>query len=125
MLAGVVVLDLGVSAAARFAARILADCGARVIALPADGRAAPDPGSGWWHSLSKEVLSSAADTPELRSLLRLADVVIDDWQGGRASHAFFASLESVNPKAVHLTLSPFGLDGPYGDSTAMRISPRR
>jgi crotonobetainyl-CoA:carnitine CoA-transferase CaiB-like acyl-CoA transferase len=107
--AGIRVLDLGDDAAAR-AARILADLGADVVRVvpPSGDPLAARPAAGLAWTAGTRVAALAADDPALERLLRSADVVFDTPRA-RGVHAIDPTRA---PRAVWVSVTPFGLTGP-------------
>src|SRR5262245_2380068 len=134
-LSGLRVVELGRGVAAPFCARLLADHGADVIKLePPEG----DPVRGWGpfaggapdaergapfqflnagkRSLVLD-LSRADERAQASALIASADALIDDHRAGelRALGLEWPVLAELNPELVMLSLTPFGLTGPYAD----------
>ena len=87
-----------------------------------DGRVAPEAGALFqFDNMGKEsvLLDWKRDDGRsaLLNLVANADVLIDDWKLHTRLELGFDSdtLESVNPMLVNLSLTPFGLSGPYAD----------
>lgn len=59
-------------------------------------------------------LGSAADRTDFEALIRGSDFVIESGPGGyAATHGFdFARFAALNPRIVHVLITPFGNDGP-------------
>ncbi|WP_375688305.1 CoA transferase [Pseudooceanicola sp. LIPI14-2-Ac024] len=129
-LAGLRVLDLtdhrGV-----LAGRMLAMLGADVLQVePVDGSSARRQGpfdadgrSLYWAAYgtgrTSLVLDREADAERLMALAAQADVVLESGNPGRDGFLDTAALLGRNPGAVHVIVTPFGLDGPkagYADS---------
>ncbi len=52
----------------------------------------------------------------LRRLIRGADVLLEDWDGETLERMGIADgVETVNPRLVDMSLTPFGTSGPYSD----------
>lgn len=128
VLAGIKVVELGQLIAGPFAAKTLADFGARVIKIepPKGGdplrtwRKLKDGTSVWWDAQSRNKESVALDLrrPEaqtaVRELLRDADVLIENFRPGTLESwgLGWEALHALNPRLVMLRLSGFGQTGP-------------
>ena len=140
---GVRVLELSASIAGAYCARLLAALGADVVTVePADGsplrhlgpwlpapataaqrandRPAPNAGDPRRRSALHEHLDRGKrsvlvpDRADLDRLLAWADVVVSSCDGAPASALDLnARIASLNPAAVHVVVSGFGLTGPY------------
>ena len=135
-LADLTVIEVAESVAGAFCGRMLAAFGARVIKVERSPRGSwtryaepqlPDcdvPESGalfLYDNMGKESIlldwHSADGMTALLDLAANADVLIDDWQPlTRQSLGIdAAALQARNPLLVSLSLTPFGLTGPYAD----------
>ena len=135
-LSDLTVVEVAESVAGAFCGRMLAAFGARVIKIerPPNGSwtryAEPQlngyqfPESGalfLYDNMGKEsVVLDWKNADGMASLLNLvsdADVLIDDWQPKtrRSLGIDTDTLQSLNPLLVNLSLTPFGLSGPYAD----------
>ena len=131
-LAGVSVLDLGRWYAAPLAARLLGDFGAEVVRVeppegdPTRAEGPFPPGleghpdrSGVYHYFNGGKLGVTLDLASERALLddliARADVVVVDrlLVEARALRLTWDDVRRVNPNAVLLSITPWGLDGPY------------
>ena len=133
-LAGVSVLDLGRWYAAPLAARLLGDFGAEVIRVeppegdPTRAEGPFPPGfeghpdhSGVYHYFNGGKLGVTLDIASERGrgllgdLVARADVVVADRlpAEARALRLTWDDVREVNPNAVLLSITPWGLDGPY------------
>jgi len=122
--------------------QILADLGAEVIQVePREGSAArrqgpfyrDRPGAErsltWWayargkRSVALD-LESSADREVLRRLIAGADFLIESEPAGRLdAHGFGdAALDALNPGLVHVSITPFGRDGPKSDWAATDLT---
>lgn len=107
LLHGLAVLDLADDPGAR-AARILGDLGAAVVrVVPPAGDPLPPRDARAWNA-GKDVRALPADSPELDALLAAADVVVDT-PHARGVHVLDPGRA---PRAVWVSITPFGLDGP-------------
>jgi len=130
-LEGLKVLELGQLIAGPFAAKTLADFGARVIKIepPQDGdplrnwRVMRDGTSLWWHVQSRNKESVAVDLRQaegqalVRALARQADVLIENFRPGTMEQwgLGYEALSAANPGLVMLRISGYGQTGPYKD----------
>jgi formyl-CoA transferase len=128
VLEGIKVVELGQLIAGPFAAKTLADFGARVIKVepPKTGdalrkwRKLRDGTSVWWDAQSRNKESVCIDlrVPEgqalVRELLRDADVLIENFRPGAMEGwgLGWEALHALNPRLVMLSLSGFGQTGP-------------
>ncbi|HSV71893.1 MAG TPA: CaiB/BaiF CoA-transferase family protein [Methylibium sp.] len=128
VLQGIKVIELGQLIAGPFAAKTLADFGARVIKIePPQGgdplrtwRKLKDGTSVWWDAQSRNKESVALDLrqPEaqavVRALARDADVLIENFRPGtlEAWNLGWDTLQALNPRLIMLRLSGFGQTGP-------------
>ncbi len=130
-LQGLRVLEIGNLVAAPSAGRILADFGAEVIkleSLDGDplrewGRPSPTGSSWWWHmqSRNKRLISVDLKTQEGRKLVhqlaQKCDVLIENLRPGRLNSwgLGYADLVEGNPGIIYVSISGYGLTGPYQD----------
>ena len=134
-LSGISVVEVAESVGGAFCGRMLAAFGARVVKVEPpggswtryaepqlDGHSSPEAGALFlYDNMGKESvaldLRAADGMAELTRLAGEADVVIDDWQPGeRAALGFDAeALREANPGLITLSITPFGLSGPYAD----------
>ena len=128
VLEGIKVVELGQLIAGPFAAKTLADFGARVIKVepPKTGdalrkwRKLRDGTSVWWDAQSRNKESVCIDlrVPEgqalVRELLRDADVLVENFRPGALDDwgLGWDALHALNPRLVMLSLSGFGQTGP-------------
>lgn len=134
-LAGTLVLDLSRALAGPHAAMMLGDLGARVIKVESPGRG--DDSRTWGppfvgdestdatyylacnrNKESVELdLKTASGAETLRSLIRRADVLVENFRPGVLDRLGFPPpvLEELNPRLVVLSISGFGSDGPEAD----------
>jgi benzylsuccinate CoA-transferase BbsE subunit len=132
-LEGVRVIDCA-EASGAYCGRLLADLGADVVLVEPPGG-----GSSRTHeplvltgdgpvgcfdrfvNLNKRAVTVPLGSPEGRDILlglvAGADVLIDsrDGPGGPAHGLSDDALDRVNPRLVHVVITPFGEDGPYAD----------
>jgi crotonobetainyl-CoA:carnitine CoA-transferase CaiB-like acyl-CoA transferase len=117
-LSDVVVLELATGVAGPYCGKLLADLGAQVIKVEPPGgdpvRGEPPLVGGasvFFNWLNANKLGVTADSSEqIDSLGRYADVIIHDQRGAQAD-ALDARLAAVNPRAVVLSLTPYGRSG--------------
>ena len=134
-LAGLTVLELCDDMAGAYCARQFAAWGARtIVAEPPGGsplrRAAPvvEDRQGTPASLLWEYVAAGKESPvvdveapggdeRLRTLLRAADVLVTDWRPERlaACGLDLPALPRLAPALVIVSVTPFGLSGPYAD----------
>jgi len=128
VLEGIKVVELGQLIAGPFAAKTLADFGARVIKVepPKTGdalrqwRKLRDGTSVWWDAQSRNKESVCIDlrVPDgqalVRELLRDADVLIENFRPGTLEGwgLGWDALHALNPRLIMLSLSGFGQTGP-------------
>jgi crotonobetainyl-CoA:carnitine CoA-transferase CaiB-like acyl-CoA transferase len=136
-LAGIRVIELSRHLAGPWAAMTLGDLGADVIKVerPGSGDDSRDWGpivdgeSAYFASANRNKRSVAIDltTPDgqrsLESLLRTADVVIDNFRPGTMDRMGLgdAVLEAWNPRLVRCSISAFGAHGPGRDRAGMDL----
>ena len=128
---GVRVLELSDSIAGAYCTRVLATLGADVVALePAEGSALrrqgpwiPDPADRPVDARGRSALHQHLDHGK-RSvvvggegrdrLIRWADIIVSSCDGEpERSLALHGQIAALNPAAVHVVVSGFGLTGPY------------
>ena len=135
-LSDLTVVEVAESVAGAFCGRMLAAFGARVIKIERppngswtryaepqlNGYQSPESGALFLYDNmgKKSVVLDWKNADGMAALLNLvsdADVLIDDWQPKtRRSLGIDAdTLQSLNPLLVNLSLTPFGLSGPYAD----------
>ena len=130
-LAGIRLLDLGTRVAAPFAATLLGDLGAEVIKVELPGRGdflrsiGPfvDGYSLFWaveNRGKKSItcdLRKAAGQALLKRLVRLVDVVVENFQPGTLESwgLGYETLAALNPGLVLTRVSVYGQTGPYRD----------
>ena len=135
-LADITVVEVAESVAGAFCGRMLAAFGARVIKVERppcgnwtryaepqlNGCESPESGALFlFDNMGKESVlldwKLADGKAALLDLVRDADVLIDDWQPQtrRELGIDADSLQSLNPLLVNLSMTPFGLSGPYAD----------
>ncbi len=136
-LRGVRVLELGQLIAGPFAAKTLADFGADVIKIEAEGTGDPlrkwrllrDGTSVWWqvHSRNKRSLAidlrSADGQAAVRRLAAEADVVVENFKPGKLEEwgIGWEQLHELNPGLVMLRISGYGQTGPDADKPGFGI----
>jgi len=130
-LAGLKVVELGQLIAGPFAAKTLGDFGAEVIKIePPNGgdplrqwRLLHDGTSVWWQVQSRNKKSVALDLKDeadraiVRSLIREADVLVENFKPGVMEGWGFdyETLSATNPGLIMLRISGYGQTGPYRD----------
>lgn len=134
-LAGIRVVETAQLVAGPYCARLFADVGAEVVKIepPAGDRSRalgpfprdePDPEtSGLFFHLNSGKrsvvldLETSADRDRLCKLIAAADVLVDDRSASelRRLGLTYAELSALNPDLVMVSITPFGLTGPYAD----------
>ena len=136
-LRGVRVLELGQLIAGPFAAKTLADFGADVIKIEAEGNGDPlrkwrllrDGTSVWWQVQSRNKRSLAIDLRSadgqaaVRRLAAEADVVVENFKPGKLEEwgIGWEQLHELNPGLVMLRISGYGQTGPDADKPGFGI----
>ncbi|MXY65806.1 MAG: CoA transferase, partial [Gammaproteobacteria bacterium] len=136
-LRGVRVLELGQLIAGPFAAKTLADFGADVIKIEAEGTGDPlrkwrllrDGTSVWWQVQSRNKRSLAIDLRSadgqaaIRRLAAEADVVVENFKPGKLEEwgIGWEQLHELNPGLVMLRISGYGQTGPDADKPGFGI----
>ena len=136
-LRGVRVLELGQLIAGPFAAKTLADFGADVIKIEAEGTGDPlrkwrllrDGTSVWWQVQSRNKRSLAIDLRSadgqaaVRRLAAEADVVVENFKPGKLEEwgIGWEQLHELNPGLVMLRISGYGQTGPDADKPGFGI----
>jgi crotonobetainyl-CoA:carnitine CoA-transferase CaiB-like acyl-CoA transferase len=114
------VVDLSTEIAGPYCTKLLADAGADVVKVEPP---AGDPLRAWrsgalfkfLNTSKRSIVGDPADDP-VRDLIAAADVVVDS-AGPRPRDALEAAV-SGNPGLVAVSISPFGLTGPWADRAA-------
>ena len=135
-LADITVVEVAESVAGAFCGRMLAAFGARVIMIERPphgswtryaepqlkGYDSPESGALFlFDNMGKESVTldwtSADGKAALLDLVRNADVLVDDWQPRtrRELGIDADTIQALNPLLVNLSITPFGLSGPYAD----------
>jgi len=136
-LAAIRVVDLSTVLAGPYATMVLADLGADVVKVePPDGDATRgwgppwvgDPSAGtrtaaYYLAVNRNKRSLRLDLKAdggadvLRRLLAGADILVENFRPGSLDRLGFdaATLESINPKLIHLAISGYGTTGPAAD----------
>lgn len=116
---GVRVLDLSRVIAGPTIGRCLAEHGAEVLRVGADHLPSIeslviDTGHGKRTAFAD--LRAGADRAAFAELVRTADVLVDGYRPGALDALGFSAdaVQRLNPGLVHVTLSAFGADGPWG-----------
>ncbi len=121
-LEGIRVLELGGGLAAAFATHLLAGYGAEVVRV--DPPADPDAPPGLTPDQEAALLGGKrrihADASEIRRLVDVADLVIEDLEPAAANAVGFdpVELRMARDELVIVSISPFGRSGPGRDATA-------
>ena len=134
-LAGLKVVELAEDPGGEFAGRLLAEMGAQVVKLEppegsptrhvgpfAKGQAGPDASLNFWfYNSNKQSVTADLATPAgkavLGRLLADADVLVSTLQPKalRAIGLELADLTLAHPRLIVLSVTPFGLTGPWAD----------
>lgn len=133
-LAGIRVLDLGRLGPSAMASMYLADFGAEVISVTAmSADSAPMPDGEFWSFSSQMALiarslnrnkqsvtldlKAQGDRAAFLTMVRDADVVIEDFRPGTADRlgVGYAALAEINPRLVFCAMSGYGQTGPAAD----------
>lgn len=119
-LEGVEVVQWGDSVACGYAAKMLADFGARVVRLQARGAVA-DTTINSHVNASKETVDcdplEADERSDFEALLGQADLLLEDHAPGLLVHNGLdpAQLRLSHPHLIVVSITPFGQSGPYRD----------
>jgi len=119
-LTGITVLDLSRLLPGPFCSMILADHGARVIAIE-DQRFASEAGGTKPIYRNKEhmTLNLKSDTGReiFFSLVKKADIILEGFRPGVTSRlgVDYDSLSKINPKIIYCSITGYGQAGPYRD----------
>jgi len=125
VLDGITVLDLSWGVAGPMAAMLLADHGAAVTRVEPPGGAPWGALSGdrvWQRGKRRATLDLAdqLDLDRVRTLARLADVVIESWEPDVAARLGLdhVTLRASNPRLIHCSITGYGEDGPHAHRPA-------
>ena len=122
MLEGIRVVDCSTEIAGPYCTKLLADAGADVVKVePPDGDPLRSWGSGalfeFLHTSKRSVVAAPGETT-VAELCATADVLVDT--GGFGLN--IPALREEHPGLV-VSISPFGLDGPWADWAATEFTP--
>jgi crotonobetainyl-CoA:carnitine CoA-transferase CaiB-like acyl-CoA transferase len=136
-LEGVRILELGQIIAGTYGGQVLTDLGAEVIKIEApEGDLGRIPSVAPYKGVSalfltfnrnkKSVvinLKSEAGRALFYDLVKVSDVVIDNFRGGvlQRLKVDYASLSAVNPRIIQCSVTGFGLEGAYKDYPALDL----
>jgi crotonobetainyl-CoA:carnitine CoA-transferase CaiB-like acyl-CoA transferase len=136
-LQGVRVLELGQIIAGTYGSQVLSDLGAEVIKIEApEGDLGRIPSVAPYKGVStlfltfnrnkKSVvinLKTAAGQRLFHDLVKVSDVVIDNFRAGvlERLRVDYATLEAINPRVIHCSVTGFGSDGTYKDYPALDL----
>lgn len=116
MLNGYRVLDLS-NQLGWLAGRLLADLGADVIKVEPSGASIAD--ANWQaYNVNKRLLRLDLDAPDGQSafdrLIEGTDILIESSQPGQpgAARLAYGRLRALNPRLIHVSITPFGCEGP-------------
>ena len=131
------IVEMGQLIAGPFAAKTLADFGARVVKIEPPGAGDPlrkwrllkDGTSVWWQVQSRNKQSLALDLRSaqaqqiVRELCREADVLIENFRPGTLEGWELGpeDLHALNPRLVILRISGYGQTGPYRDKPGFGV----
>jgi formyl-CoA transferase len=131
------VVEMGQLIAGPFAAKTLADFGAKVVKIEPPGSGDPlrqwrlmkDGTSVWWQVQSRNKQSIALDLrspesrPLVRELCRDADVLIENFRPGTLEGWGLGpeQLLAINPRLIILRISGYGQTGPYRDKPGFGV----
>ena len=134
---GVRILELGQIIAGTYGGQVLTDLGAEVIKIEApEGDLGRIPSVAPYKGVStlfltfnrnkKSVvinLKSDAGRALFHDLVKVADVVIDNFRSGVLERlkADYATLSAINPRLIHCSVTGFGADGAYKDYPALDL----
>ena len=141
LLSGITVVDLA-TPWGEYAGRLLADLGATVLKVEPPGGAAARsmppfddrPGAGtrslYWETVAagKQAytadLATAAGRDAVLALLRGADVLVESFAPGTmdALGLGYEALADVNPRLVHVSVTPYGQTGPKANWPATELT---
>lgn len=113
-LEGVSVIEVTRAVRGRYCGRLFAELGAHVVRIEAPGDAA-DPDRPWLDPGKRSAVLDWHDSGGRQLLDRLltrADVFIEDLDATDSVTSFKGLAESA-PRLIHVSLTPFGLDGPW------------
>ncbi|SCW75796.1 CoA-transferase family III [Sphingobium faniae] len=117
------VLDLSIFTPGPFASQILADLGATVLKVeaPPHGDRERDVMPAYFEAYNRGKASIALDLKKpddlklCHDLAREADIVIEGFRPGVCDRlgVGFARIAEINPKVIYISLTGFGVEGPY------------
>ena len=119
-LAGLTVLDLSRLLPGPFCSMVLADHGARVIAIE-DKRFASEAGGNFTVLRNKEHMTLNLKTEEGRdvffALAKKADIILEGFRPGVTSRlgVDYKAVSRINPEIIYCSISGYGQTGPYKD----------
>ena len=121
---GLRVIEVGVTPATAYAAKLFADHGADVVTLePPEGSPVRRRGDALHIALNVNKQSAVLTEPDLSRYLAWADVLIHGLQP-RAATAYGVDAPTLTdryPALVTLAITPFGQTGPYADYAANEL----
>lgn len=125
MLEDVRVLDLSTGIPGAYCTKLFADAGADVVKVEApegDPLRLTSPPLFAFLNASKRGVTGTATDPGVLRLARRADLVVESVGDGRAERTDVAGLRRENPATVVVSISPFGLDGPWASRAATEFT---
>lgn len=113
-LAGIRVIDLSRLAPGPYCTMLLADMGAEVIVVGAQGTAGVAPILARGKTLIQLDLKQPEGRAALHRLVKTADVVVEGFRPGVADRleAGYAQLSAINPRLIYCSLTGYGQEGP-------------
>lgn len=123
-LEGIRVVDLSRLAPGPYCTMLLADMGAEVIAVGAQGSAGVAPVLARGKALIQLDLKQPEGRAALHRLVATADVVVEGFRPGVAERleAGYATLSAINPRLVYCSLTGYGQSGPRAQEAGHDIN---
>lgn len=123
-LEGIRVVDLSRLAPGPYCTMLLADMGAEVIAVGAQGSAGVAPVLARGKTLIQLDLKQPEGRAALHRLVATADVLVEGFRPGVAERleAGYATLSTINPRLVYCSLTGYGQSGPRAQEAGHDIN---